>query len=420
MFETFHQSANGDFKPTFYNPFEIKHRRRTTKAQYRVLEAAFQENNKPNAGARRVLAAKLSMTPRAVQVWFQNRRAKCKSGKGPHPHLHHPSADSPDASPTMSPPRKNIEAPSRPERTRSCSSSTGAGPGATGRNVPFVLASGGGNSLARRHSMPDMQPIIAHGNLPFRELHEAIFGKSQPSTNPGGVHGHGHGHGHSHGHASLFPDFSAPQLTAAPTSIMPHPNPALQRKHPLCSASFMNSFLNVSLDTFGMNASLGPSNPTHYDPMISGDASNRIITGVTPGSAKILGELATPSISAPGSSPNLGPDDLFNLQCAIRSGQPPNPAILDAMANRLSTSLSPMELEMLLQSASPGKKDSTMDYFAGTAPPNDLVGLLFPSPPNDHGSGMNPMELLSCLPHPSDQFLYPMNYTDEALESSFS
>src|ERR1700733_4093383 len=79
MFETFHQSPSGDFKPTFYNPFEIKHRRRTTKSQFRLLETSFQENSKPTATSRRALASKLGMTPRAVQVWFQNRRAKVKS-----------------------------------------------------------------------------------------------------------------------------------------------------------------------------------------------------------------------------------------------------------------------------------------------------------------------------------------------------
>lgn len=79
MFETFHQSPHGDFRPTFYNPFEVKHRRRTTKAQYRMLEKVFQENCKPPAGLRRQLAARLGMTPRSVQVWFQNRRAKLKT-----------------------------------------------------------------------------------------------------------------------------------------------------------------------------------------------------------------------------------------------------------------------------------------------------------------------------------------------------
>ncbi|KAI7850693.1 homeobox domain-containing protein, partial [Circinella umbellata] len=67
-----------EFKPAFYNPFEVKHRRRTSRAQFKVLEKTFHENPKPNAHKRRSLAQKLGMTPRGVQVWFQNRRAKAK------------------------------------------------------------------------------------------------------------------------------------------------------------------------------------------------------------------------------------------------------------------------------------------------------------------------------------------------------
>lgn len=78
LLETFHQYPHGDFRPTFYNPFEIKHRRRTSRAQLKVLEKSFSENPKPNATVRRILAQKLDMTPRGVQIWFQNRRAKAK------------------------------------------------------------------------------------------------------------------------------------------------------------------------------------------------------------------------------------------------------------------------------------------------------------------------------------------------------
>jgi hypothetical protein len=76
--ETFHQYPHGDFRPTFYNPFEIKHRRRTSRAQLKILEKSFSENAKPSATIRRILAQKLDMTPRGVQIWFQNRRAKAK------------------------------------------------------------------------------------------------------------------------------------------------------------------------------------------------------------------------------------------------------------------------------------------------------------------------------------------------------
>lgn len=71
----------GDFRPTFYNPFEIKHRRRTSRSQLKVLEKSFSENPKPNATVRRILAQQLGMTPRGVQIWFQNRRAKAKLQK---------------------------------------------------------------------------------------------------------------------------------------------------------------------------------------------------------------------------------------------------------------------------------------------------------------------------------------------------
>jgi hypothetical protein len=79
MFERFHQSPNGDFKPTAYNPFEVKHRRRTSKDQFKALETIFMSNCKPSANVRKELAQELGMSARAVQVWFQNRRAKLKN-----------------------------------------------------------------------------------------------------------------------------------------------------------------------------------------------------------------------------------------------------------------------------------------------------------------------------------------------------
>ncbi|SAM81650.1 uncharacterized protein UBRO_03270 [Ustilago bromivora] len=61
------------------NPFEIKHRRRTTKAQSRLLESTFREVPKPNATLRKQTSTQLDMPVRAVQIWFQNRRAKAKA-----------------------------------------------------------------------------------------------------------------------------------------------------------------------------------------------------------------------------------------------------------------------------------------------------------------------------------------------------
>ncbi|KAI8364991.1 homeobox domain-containing protein, partial [Choanephora cucurbitarum] len=55
-----------------------KHRRRTSRSQLKALEKAFTTNPKPNGKFRQALAENLSMSPRNIQVWFQNRRAKAK------------------------------------------------------------------------------------------------------------------------------------------------------------------------------------------------------------------------------------------------------------------------------------------------------------------------------------------------------
>lgn len=72
------KQLSATFNPNFYNPFEIKHRRRTSRGQFKILENAFIDNPKPTAKFRLELAESLSMSPRGVQVWFQNRRAKAK------------------------------------------------------------------------------------------------------------------------------------------------------------------------------------------------------------------------------------------------------------------------------------------------------------------------------------------------------
>lgn len=59
---------------------KVKHRRRTTPEQLRILEAEFDRNNKPDNSKREELAAMLGMTKRNVQVWFQNRCAKADIG----------------------------------------------------------------------------------------------------------------------------------------------------------------------------------------------------------------------------------------------------------------------------------------------------------------------------------------------------
>lgn len=59
----------GDFSQSFYDPFRIKHRRRTSPAQLRILEHHFTRGPKPDLALRKQLAVELEMTPREVQVW---------------------------------------------------------------------------------------------------------------------------------------------------------------------------------------------------------------------------------------------------------------------------------------------------------------------------------------------------------------
>lgn len=55
-----------------------KKRTRTSPEQLRILQKAFATDPMPSSAARLGLSKKLGMSARAVQVWFQNRRAKGK------------------------------------------------------------------------------------------------------------------------------------------------------------------------------------------------------------------------------------------------------------------------------------------------------------------------------------------------------
>ena len=64
------------------HPFEVKHRRRKSPQQLKVLEKAFKENNKPKTSIRSAIAKQLDIDPRTVQVWFQNKRKRQKQNRG--------------------------------------------------------------------------------------------------------------------------------------------------------------------------------------------------------------------------------------------------------------------------------------------------------------------------------------------------
>lgn len=81
FFNSFHRNSHGELKSTFFDPFVVKHRKRTSKSQLKILEKTFETNIKPDAILRNQLSEQLGMPPRSVQVWFQNRRAKQKKAK---------------------------------------------------------------------------------------------------------------------------------------------------------------------------------------------------------------------------------------------------------------------------------------------------------------------------------------------------
>lgn len=58
-----------------------KRRCRVTSEQLRVLEMTYRQDRMPPSEERENLSTQLGMTPRRVQVWFQNRRAKDKRAR---------------------------------------------------------------------------------------------------------------------------------------------------------------------------------------------------------------------------------------------------------------------------------------------------------------------------------------------------
>ena len=53
-----------------YTPNEVKHRKRTSRAQLTVLEDHFRRDTKPNGALRKILADQLDMSVRGVQVFL--------------------------------------------------------------------------------------------------------------------------------------------------------------------------------------------------------------------------------------------------------------------------------------------------------------------------------------------------------------
>ncbi|GJE97378.1 homeobox domain-containing protein [Phanerochaete sordida] len=167
-----------------YQPNEVKHRKRTTRSQLKILEDVYKYDKKPNASLRKKLADELTMTPRGVQVWFQNRRAKEKNlarkaeqardGVVPvkKPLALNASAapESPSAAPESSSP---TPVSSKPSKAAETSSSSRASPGSTATPPPA--------SSAASSSSPPAGSTSQSGDSGAQEDDEYPFLQSPPS-----------------------------------------------------------------------------------------------------------------------------------------------------------------------------------------------------------------------------------------------
>lgn len=63
------------------NARKKRKRHQTTPQQLRLLESIFAVNRTPDLALRTKLSGQLDMTPRRIQIWFQNKRAKMKKLK---------------------------------------------------------------------------------------------------------------------------------------------------------------------------------------------------------------------------------------------------------------------------------------------------------------------------------------------------
>ncbi|KAJ9073224.1 hypothetical protein DSO57_1002200 [Entomophthora muscae] len=68
-----------DFTPSHSWPLASISRHRMSSYQTSLLELAFQTSRFPSRDAREFVASLLNISPRRVQVWFQNKRQKLRS-----------------------------------------------------------------------------------------------------------------------------------------------------------------------------------------------------------------------------------------------------------------------------------------------------------------------------------------------------
>ncbi|KAF5380621.1 hypothetical protein D9615_004545 [Tricholomella constricta] len=171
-----------DFRAFYpYTPNEVKHRKRTSPSQLRVLESVFKRDTKPNGPLRVQLAAELGMNPRGVQVWFQNRRAKekGKASKAAKADQREPQdhPESPDDA-TESPPEALADVP----EPRDSSSSPEAASPPSLQVVTEPSTTSWAESTVDQHSLyvdPNLH-AFRRGSLPVNAFPASNFSSNSP------------------------------------------------------------------------------------------------------------------------------------------------------------------------------------------------------------------------------------------------
>jgi len=182
--ETVHKEKLKQLQTKFTYLREPKKRTRTTPDQFNVLLCAFEKESCPTPKQRKALADKTGMTPRTVQVWFQNRRAKYRANATA---IHSARSTSPESESEF----ESEESPS--SSSRSSSSSSSSSPPSSSPS-----SSSCDNSSDSEDQETEEQDLESAAEAEFAELTDCDF-KLQPNTFDN--------HNCSEGNQNIFSDF---------------------------------------------------------------------------------------------------------------------------------------------------------------------------------------------------------------------